>query len=132
MVSLLAGKPNADTFPFSAIKVDLKPIVRPSHPSSFPRCPPALPLPAPTSLTLPPTPAQVPGDPVETLTVESDALNEALQYGATAGLPSLNKWIENLQEVRHKRVKDGSWRVSLGSGSQDLINKVRRGVCSGC
>lgn len=28
MVSLLAGKPNAETFPFSAIKVDLKPIVR--------------------------------------------------------------------------------------------------------
>ncbi|GAA6055551.1 hypothetical protein JCM3770_006782 [Rhodotorula araucariae] len=92
MVSLLAGKPNADTFPFSAIKVDLKPII--------------------------------PGDPVETLTVESDALNEALQYGATSGLPSLNKWIENLQEVRHQRVKDGSWRVSLGSGSQDLINKA--------
>ncbi|BGP36336.1 hypothetical protein JCM10449v2_000236 [Rhodotorula kratochvilovae] len=92
MVSLLAGKPNADTFPFSAIKVDLKPII--------------------------------PGDPVETLTVESDALNEALQYGATAGLPDLNKWIENLQEVRHKRPKDGSWRVTLGSGSQDLINKA--------
>ncbi|GAA5850864.1 hypothetical protein JCM9279_006221 [Rhodotorula babjevae] len=92
MVSLLAGKPNADTFPFSAIKVDLKPII--------------------------------PGDPVETLTVESDALNEALQYGATAGLPNLVKWIENLQETRHKRAKDGSWRVSLGSGSQDLINKA--------
>ncbi|GJN92092.1 hypothetical protein Rhopal_005121-T1 [Rhodotorula paludigena] len=92
MVSFLAGKPNADTFPFSAIKVDLKPII--------------------------------PGDPVETLTVESDALNEALQYGATAGLPGLNKWVETLQEVRHKRAKDGSWRVSLGSGSQDLINKA--------
>lgn len=29
MVSFLAGKPNADTFPFSAIRVDLKPVVRP-------------------------------------------------------------------------------------------------------
>lgn len=28
MVSFLAGKPNADTFPFSAIRVDLKPVVR--------------------------------------------------------------------------------------------------------
>ena len=68
---------------------------------------------------------QVPGDPVETLTIEADALSEGLQYGATAGLPSLNKWLENLQEMRHKRPKDGSWRLSLGSGSQDLINKVR-------
>lgn len=34
MISFLAGKPNADTFPFSAIKVDLKPLVRPS-PSTF-------------------------------------------------------------------------------------------------
>ncbi|KAJ8297149.1 Aminotransferase tdiD [Rhodotorula toruloides] len=92
MVSLLAGKPNAETFPFSAIKVDLKPII--------------------------------PGDPVETLTIESDALSEGLQYGATAGLPSLNKWLENLQEVRHKRARDGSWGLSLGSGSQDLINKA--------
>ncbi|KWU46792.1 PLP-dependent transferase [Rhodotorula sp. JG-1b] len=92
MVSFLAGKPNADTFPFSAIRVDLKPVV--------------------------------PGDPVETLTIEADALSEGLQYGATAGLPSLNKWLENLQEMRHKRPKDGSWRLSLGSGSQDLINKA--------
>lgn len=68
---------------------------------------------------------QVPGDPVETLTIEADALSEGLQYGATAGLPSLNRWLENLQEMRHKRPKDGSWRLSLGSGSQDLINKVR-------
>ncbi|POY70372.1 hypothetical protein BMF94_6653 [Rhodotorula taiwanensis] len=93
MISFLAGKPNADTFPFSAIKVDLKPLI--------------------------------PGDPVETLTIEADALSEGLQYGATAGLPALNHWLENLQEVRHKRPKDGSWRVTLGSGSQDLLNKVK-------
>ncbi|GAA5972634.1 hypothetical protein JCM11641_002947 [Rhodosporidiobolus odoratus] len=91
MVSLLAGKPNAATFPFSSIKVDLKPII--------------------------------PGDPVETLTVESAALEEGLQYGPTAGLGSLVKWLENLTEVRHSRPK-GDWRVSVGSGSQDLINKA--------
>lgn len=116
MVSFLAGKPNADTFPFSAIRVDLKPVVRQNlqlatHGALRPK------------LTLAFT--QVPGDPVETLTIEADALSEGLQYGATAGLPSLNKWLENLQETRHKRPKDGSWRLSLGSGSQDLINKVR-------
>ena len=73
---------------------------------------------------------QVPGDPVENLTIEADTLSEGLQYGATAGLPSLNKWLENLQETRHKRPKDGSWRLSLGSGSQDLINKVRSAAWS--
>ncbi|GAA5938611.1 hypothetical protein JCM10213_006980 [Rhodosporidiobolus nylandii] len=91
MVSLLAGKPNAATFPFRSIKVELKPII--------------------------------PGDPVEELVVESAALEEGLQYGPTAGLGALVKWLENLQEVRHKRAK-GEWRVSVGSGSQDLINKA--------
>ncbi|GAA6035993.1 hypothetical protein JCM8097_005204 [Rhodosporidiobolus ruineniae] len=92
MVSLLAGKPNAATFPFSSIKVELKPII--------------------------------PGDPTETLTVESAALEEGLQYGPTAGLGGLVKWLEELQEKRHSRKSDGSWRVSVGSGSQDLINKA--------
>ena len=31
MVSLLAGKPNAETFPFSSIKVSLKPLVNDLH-----------------------------------------------------------------------------------------------------
>ena len=56
--------------------------------------------------------------------VESDALTEGLQYGPTAGLGGLVKWLENLQETKHSRKKDGSWQVSVGSGSQDLINKV--------
>ncbi|GAA5912662.1 hypothetical protein JCM5296_006047 [Sporobolomyces johnsonii] len=92
MVSLLAGKPNAETFPFSAITVSLKPII--------------------------------PTDQPEQLVVESEALTEGLQYGPTAGLGGLVKWLENLQEKRHQRAQDGSWRVSVGSGSQDLINKA--------
>ncbi|GAA5922353.1 hypothetical protein JCM1841_003080 [Sporobolomyces salmonicolor] len=92
MVSLLAGKPNAETFPFSAITVSLKPII--------------------------------PTDQPEQLVVESEALTEGLQYGPTAGLGGLVKWLENLQEKRHQRALDGSWRVSVGSGSQDLINKA--------
>ncbi|GAA5922737.1 uncharacterized protein JCM15063_003407 [Sporobolomyces koalae] len=92
MVSLLAGKPNAETFPFSAITVSLKPII--------------------------------PTDTPEQLVVESDALTEGLQYGPTAGLTGLVKWLENLQETKHSRKKDGSWQVSVGSGSQDLINKA--------
>ncbi|GAA5877268.1 hypothetical protein JCM16303_006222 [Sporobolomyces ruberrimus] len=92
MVSLLAGKPNAETFPFSAITVSLKPLI--------------------------------PTDKPEQLVVESDALTEGLQYGPTAGLSGLVKWLENLQETKHSRKKDGSWQVSVGSGSQDLINKA--------
>ncbi|GAA6023702.1 hypothetical protein JCM11491_005278 [Sporobolomyces phaffii] len=92
MVSLLAGKPNAETFPFSAITVSLKPII--------------------------------PTDEPEQLVVESDALTEGLQYGPTAGLAGLVKWLEALQEAKHARKNDGSWKVSVGSGSQDLINKA--------
>jgi len=62
--------------------------------------------------------------------VESDALTEGLQYGPTAGLGGLVKWLENLQETKHSRKKDGSWQVSVGSGSQDLINKVSTNTLS--
>ncbi|KAI5480025.1 AP endonuclease 2 [Pseudohyphozyma bogoriensis] len=72
------------------------------------------------SVTLKPVADEEP----ETLTVETDALNEALQYGPTAGLGGLVNWIEDMEEKVHSRPRDGSWRVSLGSGSQDLINKA--------
>ncbi|KAM0755517.1 PLP-dependent transferase [Meredithblackwellia eburnea MCA 4105] len=66
----------------------------------------------------------VEGDKPETLVVESSALNEGLQYGPTAGLGGLVDWLEDLQVKKHHRTKDGSWRVSVGSGSQDLIYKA--------
>ena len=105
MISLLAGKvgrpayipglvrllicfillqPNPETFPFSSLSVNVKPVV--------------------------------PSDPIETLTIEGDALSQALQYGATAGLPGLVEFLEDLNEKRHRRARDGSWRVSVGSG----------------
>ncbi|SGY35291.1 BQ5605_C002g01748 [Microbotryum silenes-dioicae] len=59
----------------------------------------------------------------ETLVVEGENLNESLQYGPTAGLKKLVTWLEDLQVMKHSRKKDGSWGVSIGSGSQDLINK---------
>lgn len=34
------------------------------------------------------------------------------------------KWLDVLQSTKHNRPKDGSWRLSVGSGSQDLIYKV--------
>jgi len=58
----------------------------------------------------------VASDPAETLTIDGDALSAALQYGATAGLPGLVEFLENLNEKRHHRTRDGSWRVSVGSG----------------
>ncbi|KAL8283103.1 hypothetical protein RQP46_005881 [Phenoliferia psychrophenolica] len=73
------------------------------------------------SVTLKPV---IPGAPEETLLIESDALNEGLQYGPTAGLGGLVEWLEVLQEKKHNRVRDGSYRVSVGSGSQDLIYKA--------
>lgn len=79
------------------------------------------------SVTLKPV---IPGAPSDTLVVESDALNEGLQYGPTAGLGGLVEWLEVLQEKKHHRTRDGSWRVSVGSGSQDLIYKVSCGTRS--
>lgn len=91
MVSLLAGKPNADTFPFESITLKLK---------------------APSS---------------ETLSIDGDDLDEALQYGMTAGLPRLVQWLEAFQSEVQGRGKgsDEGWRVTIGVGSQDLISKVR-------
>ncbi|KAJ8518659.1 hypothetical protein ONZ45_g4295 [Pleurotus djamor] len=58
------------------------------------------------------------------LTVDGSALAEGLQYGATAGLKDLVDWINGLQENQHGRKQGEGWRVSIGSGSQDLIFKV--------
>lgn len=98
MISLLAGKPNPTTFPFSSLTVALKPII--------------------------------PDGEIISLTIEGDDLTDGLQYSATAGMPSLVKWIEELQTKVHGRVKDDSWRVTVGSGSQDLIAKVSSSLFS--
>ena len=58
------------------------------------------------------------------MTVDGDDLAQGLQYGDTAGLASLLNWFEGLQEVNHGRKKNEGWRISIGSGSQDLIYKV--------
>lgn len=66
----------------------------------------------------------IPGGESETLLIEGETLDAGLQYGPTAGLGGLVNWLDVLQTTRHKREKDGSWRLTVGSGSQDLINKV--------
>ncbi|CAO1626947.1 unnamed protein product [Sympodiomycopsis kandeliae] len=92
MLSLLAGKPNPETFPFESITVNLKP--NPETQKS------------------------------EEIKIQGDDLYLALQYGATAGLPRLTKWLSNMQSNVHKRAVDNKiWQISLGVGSQDSLNK---------
>lgn len=89
---MLAGKPNALTFPI-------------------------------TSLTFE---ARSPWDPAQqtTMTVKPDALADGLQYGPTAGPPDLVNWFEGMQERSHGRYSGEGWRITLATGSQDLIFKV--------
>lgn len=92
MISLLAGKPNASTFPLTSIQLKVR---SPTDPNE------------------------------ETVTeVSGEALAEGLQYGPTAGIPSLIDWVYGLQEHEHGRKTGEGWRVSIGSGSQDVIYKA--------
>jgi tryptophan aminotransferase len=59
-----------------------------------------------------------------TTELSGKALAEGLQYGPTAGIPSLIEWVYGLQEREHGRKRGEGWRVSIGSGSQDVIYKV--------
>ena len=92
LISLLAGKPNATTFPLTSIQLT----------------------------------SRSPADPSQEIKTEIDSvtLAEGLQYGPTAGLPCLIDWVYGLQEQVHGRKKGEGWRVSIGSGSQDVIYKV--------
>ncbi|KAJ7627155.1 pyridoxal phosphate-dependent transferase [Roridomyces roridus] len=100
MISLLAGRPNPSTFPFESLTMKLKPDLA-GMPSST-----------------------VEGEDPFTITMDGDDLNEALQYGMTAGVVRFISWMENFQTHVHKRVADGSWSVTVGSGSQDLMHKA--------
>ncbi|KAF8072229.1 PLP-dependent transferase [Lyophyllum atratum] len=90
LISLLAGKPNPETFPFESLAINAR---------------------SPTS------------EPLH-LTLDGADLAEALQYGLTAGLPQLIKWVRGLQEFAHGRKASENWGLSIGLGSQDLISKA--------
>ncbi|KAJ7241335.1 pyridoxal phosphate-dependent transferase [Mycena haematopus] len=96
MISLLAGRPNTSTFPFESITMKLKPTLAgmPTDESLF------------------------------TIHLENDELNEALQYGMTAGVSRFINWLEKFQSHVHKRAPDDSWNVIVGAGSQDLMYKA--------
>ncbi|CAO1619069.1 unnamed protein product [Jaminaea pallidilutea] len=92
MISLLAGKPNADTYPIANMSLQLKPVEE--------------------------------GGEAKNLVIQGADLEEALQYGMTDGLPRLNAWLVNLQSTVHRcPVDPPNWKVTLGTGSQDLLNK---------
>jgi tryptophan aminotransferase len=98
MISVLAGKPNASTFPFTAF-----------------------------SFT-----ARSPDDPTRKVefNLSQEALAQGLQYSETAGLKSLRDWFAGLQNISHGRSLGEGWKISIGSGSQDVIYKVR--LCKMC
>ncbi|KAJ7485806.1 pyridoxal phosphate-dependent transferase [Mycena latifolia] len=99
MISLLAGKPNPSTFPFETLTMKLRPTLEG--------------MPKPTG-----------SDDPFTLTLEGGDLSEALQYGNTAGVPRFLDWLEQFQTHVHKRVRDDTWSVTVGAGSQDLMYKA--------
>ena len=72
MISFLAGKPNPKTFPFDSITLKMKPVL--GKPEVFSNGVSENGVPE-----------------AETITISGEQLDEALQYGPTAGLPDLLK-----------------------------------------
>lgn len=57
--------------------------------------------------------------------IQGTELEDALQYGATAGMPNIHAWFKGLQVAAHHRPITPDWELAVGCGSQDLIYKVR-------
>ncbi|QRW03778.1 aminotransferase class I and II protein [Ceratobasidium sp. AG-Ba] len=112
MISMLAGKPNADTFPFTSFSFT-------AHDPTYPRVASNEP---PESISSGPTKeVNAPGQ--LHITIPPAQLAAALQYGPTSGLPDLISWVYTLQAAQHGRHKGEGWRVTIGTGSQDLLYK---------
>ena len=92
VISLLAGKPNADTFPITSLQFTLRDPVSNEE--------------VPVSLT------------------EAE-LARSLQYSGSKGIPDFLEWLVGLQEYSHGRGRGEGWDLTFGTGSSDLIYKVR-------
>ncbi|KAL0568683.1 hypothetical protein V5O48_013298 [Marasmius crinis-equi] len=104
LISLLTGKPNESTFPFTSL----------SFTARGPTKNPSLLGPA----------GGVRNTDIK-VTIDSEDLAMGLQYTDTAGIPGLLRWFEGLQEKMHgRKASDEGWRISVGAGSQDLIYKA--------
>ncbi|KAG8686527.1 hypothetical protein FRC08_012467, partial [Ceratobasidium sp. 394] len=110
MISMLAGKPNADTFPFTSFSFT-------ANDPTYHRDTSTITGP-PSSIT---SDSNAPGQ--LHITIPPAQLAAALQYGPTTGLPDLISWVYTLQAAQHGRYKGEGWRVSIGTGSQDLLHK---------
>lgn len=97
LLSLLAGKPNPTTFPFTSF--------------SF-------------TASAPPTEEGHGGGEDVALSLTGADLAAALQYGPTGGMASLVDWLVKLQQTVHGRSPGEGWTLSVGSGSQDLLSKA--------
>lgn len=99
MISLRAGKPAPETFPITSLSFTVR-----SPESTASRPVPDIPL-----------------------KLEGPLLAEALQYNTTRGLASFIDWADGLQERSHGRVSGiEGWSTTVGSGSTDLLYKVRK------
>ncbi|KAF1804572.1 pyridoxal phosphate-dependent transferase [Mucor lusitanicus] len=58
----------------------------------------------------------------ETLDIDDQLFNRSLSYDLTPGLPHLNDWLRELQNIEHKPPVD--FDLSIGVGSQDLLTKA--------
>ncbi|KAF6755774.1 TdiD protein [Ephemerocybe angulata] len=94
LLSLLAGKPHPDTFPFEYIHLGVR------------------------------SPGAAGEQVTKELTIKDEELHVAMQYGMTAGEKELRDWLTTLTERVHSRGPNEGWRVSIGAGSQDLLYKA--------
>lgn len=102
MISLLAGKPNPDGFPFESVTMTLKPSAEMGTDAD--------------------------GKPV-TLTVGGEDMKRVLQYGSTSADPSFDTVLQEIISRVHQRKcgngqPDGDFTIAVGSGSQDLLVKA--------
>ncbi|KAJ7111908.1 PLP-dependent transferase [Mycena epipterygia] len=97
LISLLAGKPNPATFPFTSFNFTAR---------------------APPSEGGQADPEDI------ALTISGADLAAALQYGPTGGMAPLVDWLYGLQSAVHGRKRGEGWTLSVGSGSQDLLSKA--------
>nr|GAT43361.1 PLP-dependent transferase [Mycena chlorophos] len=97
LISLLAGKPNPVSFPFTSFTFTAR------------------------------APPNANGESTSrdsTISLSDADLAAALQYGPTNGFPALVEWFYELQRLVHGREKGEGWALSVGSGSQDLLAKA--------
>ncbi|KAI9256227.1 pyridoxal phosphate-dependent transferase [Sporodiniella umbellata] len=64
----------------------------------------------------------------ETIEVDSQLFDRALSYDLTSGQPLLNQWLTELQKKEHAPPQD--FKLSVGSGSQDLLTKASKQRCA--